>query len=51
MGPVRTRRREPANLLRKAYFPPVREAKVGIMAASPEGEGFVTQFHDVEITR
>ena len=42
---------EPAKLLRKAYFPPAVEATAGIMAASPEGEGFVTQFHAVEITR
>jgi len=41
---------EPANLLRKAYFPPGEEAKAGIMAASPEGEGFVTQFHEVQLT-
>lgn len=38
------------NVLRKAYFPPGEEARVGIMAASPEGEGFVTQFHEVQVT-
>ncbi|SEQ03959.1 DUF1349 domain-containing protein [Lentzea albida] len=42
---------EPMNLLRKAYFPPDVEVLAGIMAASPEGEGFVTQFHEVGITR
>ncbi|WP_434450403.1 DUF1349 domain-containing protein [Lentzea sp. E54] len=40
----------PARLLRQAYFPPDREVKVGIMAASPEGDGFVTQFHEVQLT-
>jgi regulation of enolase protein 1 (concanavalin A-like superfamily) len=40
----------PTHVLRKAYFPPQLETKVGIMAASPEGEGFVTQFHEVQLT-
>ncbi|NUT50563.1 MAG: DUF1349 domain-containing protein, partial [Saccharothrix sp.] len=40
----------PAHVLRKAYFPPQIETKVGIMAASPEGEGFATQFHEVQLT-
>ncbi|WP_090065754.1 DUF1349 domain-containing protein [Lentzea flaviverrucosa] len=42
---------EPVTLLRQAYFPPDVEVRVGIMAASPEGEGFVTQFHEVQLTR
>lgn len=40
----------PANVLRQAFFPPEQEVKVGVMAASPEGEGFVTQFHEVQLT-
>lgn len=39
------------NLLRKAYFPPDAEVQVGVMAASPEGRGFVTQFHEVQLTQ
>ena len=42
---------EPVNLLRQAFFPPEQEVKVGIMAASPEGAGFVTQFHEVQLTQ
>ncbi len=41
---------EPATVLRQAYFPPAIETKVGVMAASPEGVGFVTQFHEVQLT-
>jgi regulation of enolase protein 1 (concanavalin A-like superfamily) len=41
---------EPVTLLRHAYFPPEVETKVGIMTASPVGEGFVTQFHEVQLT-
>jgi uncharacterized protein len=42
---------EPTRALREAYFPPRIETKVGIMAASPEGVGFVTQFHEVQLTQ
>lgn len=42
---------EPSKVLRKAYFPPQVEVKVGIMAASPEGGGFMTQFHEVQLAR
>ncbi|MGZ3140542.1 DUF1349 domain-containing protein [Lentzea chajnantorensis] len=41
---------EPTTVLRQAYFPPDIETKVGVMAASPEGEGFVTQFQEVQVT-
>ncbi|MFD5824943.1 DUF1349 domain-containing protein [Lentzea sp. NPDC060358] len=42
---------EPVTLLRKAYFPPQVEAKAGILTASPDGEGFTTQFHEVQVTQ
>lgn len=32
------------NLLRLAYFPPLAEVQVGLMAASPDGTGFVVEF-------
>lgn len=41
---------EPSVMMRKAYFPPEVEVFVGVMAASPHGEGFVTQFHEVQLT-
>ncbi len=41
----------PTKLLRKAYFPPGPAAKAGILTASPDGEGFTTQFHEVRLTR
>jgi regulation of enolase protein 1 (concanavalin A-like superfamily) len=42
---------EPVTLMRHAYFPPEVEVKAGIMVAAPVGEGFVTQFHEVQVTR
>ncbi|HUQ56536.1 DUF1349 domain-containing protein [Lentzea sp.] len=42
---------EPTTLLRKAYFPPEATVKAGIMVASPDGEGFATQFHEVQLTQ
>lgn len=42
---------EPSVMMRKAYFPPDVEAFAGVMGASPHGEGFVTQFHEVQLTQ
>ncbi|SEQ10314.1 hypothetical protein SAMN05216188_10272 [Lentzea xinjiangensis] len=41
---------QPSVMMRKAYFPPGAEVFAGVMAASPHGEGFVTQFHEVQLT-
>ncbi|WP_237048097.1 DUF1349 domain-containing protein [Lentzea guizhouensis] len=41
---------EPATVLRQAYFPPEVETKIGVLCGSPDGEGFVTQFHEVQLT-
>lgn len=39
----------PLTLLRQAYMPPGAPARLGVMAASPEGGGFDVSFHDLRL--
>lgn len=36
-------------MIRVAYLPPAEEAQVGVMCASPEGDGFIVTFKDLVI--
>ena len=39
----------PRTLLRLAYFPPGLPAQLGVMAASPQGQGFTVSFRGLRI--
>lgn len=38
-------------MLRMAYFPPIALAEVGLMCASPDGDGFAVTFENFEVQK
>lgn len=38
------------SMIRLAYFPPDQPAQVGVMCASPQGEGFEARFDGIKLT-